>query len=82
MEWLPVWVRRGWKTKDKKPVKNRELWEELHALLNTRQYHVTIVRGHSGHLENEQCDTLAREEIEKRHEDVFLPSRTNWRRRL
>jgi len=58
-EWLPDWKRRGWKTADKKPVKNRELWEELDRM--RAQHRVTWhwVRGHAGHPENERADALA-----------------------
>lgn len=57
--WLPNWKRRGWKTADRKPVKNRELWEELDVL--TGKHHVTWrwVKGHAAHPENERCDELA-----------------------
>ena len=58
-KWLPGWQKRGWKTADKKPVKNEDLWRRL-ASLNARH---TItwhwVKGHSGHAENERVDKLA-----------------------
>ena len=58
-KWLPGWQKRGWKTADKKPVKNEDLWRSL-ASLNARH---TItwhwVKGHSGHPENERVDRLA-----------------------
>lgn len=58
-EWMDNWKRRGWKTASKKPVKNRDLWEELDALrsVHTLRYH--WVRGHNEHPENERCDQLA-----------------------
>jgi ribonuclease HI len=60
-KWIHRWRRNGWRTADKKPVKNAELWQRLdEALLNHRiQWH--WVRGHAGHAENERADALARE---------------------
>jgi len=64
-EWLPQWIKRGWKTADKKPVKNADLWQRLHAAV--QQHHVEFiwVRGHSGHVENERVDQLAVEAINR-----------------
>ncbi|PLX82620.1 MAG: ribonuclease HI [Desulfuromonas sp.] len=62
-EWLPNWVRRGWKTSGKKPVANRDLWEELVKLSEKHQVEWCWVRGHTGHAENERCDELARDAI-------------------
>lgn len=59
-QWMPGWIRNGWRTASKKPVKNRELWEELHRLTRDRVVKVQWVRGHDGHVENERCDLLAR----------------------
>jgi ribonuclease HI len=58
-EWLRDWKRRGWKTADKKPVKNRELWEELDRLAALHRITWHWVRGHAGHPENERADRLA-----------------------
>lgn len=58
-EWLTGWKRRGWKTADKKPVKNVELWTRLDQLLQQHVIRFTVVRGHQGHPENERCDELA-----------------------
>ena len=58
-EWMPGWKRRGWRTADRKPVKNQDLWrrlDELAALHNIRWH---WVRGHAGHPENERADGLA-----------------------
>lgn len=62
-EWLPNWKRRGWKTADGKPVKNRDLWQALdaEAAQHTVAWH--WVRGHAGHAENERADALARQGI-------------------
>lgn len=58
-EWLTGWKRRDWKTADKKPVKNVELWSQLDQLLQQHVIRFTVVRGHQGHPENERCDELA-----------------------
>ena len=59
MEWLPVWRARGWKTADKKPVKNQDLWEALAALAERHDVTWHWIKGHSGHPENDRCDELA-----------------------
>jgi len=63
-EWLPQWKRRGWRTADRKPVKNADLWRELDAL--AQQHHVQWhwVKGHAGHVENERADALANRGVE------------------
>ncbi len=58
-EWLPGWKRRGWKTADRKPVKNDDLWRALDALVARHQVRWHWVRGHAGHPENERADALA-----------------------
>lgn len=58
-EWLPNWKRRGWKTADRKPVKNLDLWQALDALAAKHEVHWHWVRGHAGHAENERADALA-----------------------
>lgn len=61
-EWMPNWKKNGWKRREKKqwkPVKNVELWQELDELLAKHEVRFTLVRGHSGHPENERCDELA-----------------------
>lgn len=63
--WLENWVSKGWKKADKCPVLNVELWQELLDVLKRHKYEFIWVRGHSGHPENERCDKLATEEIEK-----------------
>lgn len=64
-KWLPNWVRRNWQTQDKKPVKNQDLWEELHALAQRHQVEWHWVKGHSGHPENDRVDALARSEVDR-----------------
>lgn len=61
--WLPRWKVRGWKTADKKPVKNVDLWQRLDAAAAPHDVDWIWVRGHSGHPENERVDKLAREAI-------------------
>ncbi|RYX85617.1 ribonuclease HI [bacterium] len=63
--WVKGWIRNGWKTASKAPVKNQELWQELHALLQMRPHSFQWVKGHAGHPENERCDELARGAIEQ-----------------
>jgi ribonuclease HI len=58
-EWLPQWKARNWRTADRKPVKNRELWEALDRLLTRHEVSFHWVRGHNEHPENERCDRLA-----------------------
>ncbi len=64
-QWLNGWIRNGWKTASKQPVKNKELWQELSSLLQLRPHTFEWVRGHAGHEENERCDELARAAITK-----------------
>jgi ribonuclease HI len=65
-QWLARWKRNGWKTSDKKPVKNEDLWRELDVLCARHQIRWRWVRGHSGHAENERADALARAAIPAR----------------
>ena len=59
-KWIHGWKRNGWKTADKKPVKNVELWQRLGAALATHEISWHWVKGHAGHTENERADELAR----------------------
>jgi len=64
-EWLPNWIRRGWKTAAGEPVKNKDLWARL-ATANTRhQVQWRWVKGHAGHVDNERVDLLARAAAER-----------------
>jgi ribonuclease HI len=60
-EWMPGWVRRGWKTAGGDPVKNRDLWERLQAATQRHRVEWHWVKGHNGHPENERVDVLARD---------------------
>ena len=57
--WMVDWKRRGWKTADRKPVKNIDLWQRLDALAAEHHMHWHWVRGHAGHDGNERADELA-----------------------
>jgi ribonuclease HI len=60
-KWIHGWKRNGWKTADKKPVKNMELWQRLDAALHRHEVSWHWVKGHAGHDDNERADELARE---------------------
>jgi ribonuclease HI len=62
---IHAWKTRGWKTADKKPVKNIDLWQRLDAAAKPHQVEWFWVKGHSGHVENERADELARAGIEE-----------------
>jgi ribonuclease HI len=62
-KWIVNWKRNGWKTADKKPVKNAELWQALEAAAAPHTIKWTWVEGHAGHPENERADALARAAI-------------------
>jgi ribonuclease HI len=64
-EWLPGWKARGWKTADRKPVKNSDLWERLDAAAAGHKVRWHWVRGHDGHEYNERADVLARDAIKQ-----------------
>ena len=76
-EWMARWKANGWKTSDKKPVKNRDLWERLSAALASHEVRWQWVKGHAGHVENERVDVLAREEALKIREEKLGMLRTN-----
>jgi ribonuclease HI len=58
-EWIHGWKQRGWKTSDKKPVKNDDLWKRLDELVQSHQVQWVWVKGHAGHEGNERADALA-----------------------
>ncbi len=68
LEWLPQWKARGWKTADKKPVKNQDLWQALDALAAAPRSRMALGQGHSGNVGNERVDVLANRAI-----DAILP---------
>ena len=61
MSWIHGWKRNGWRTADKSPVKNVDLWKRLDAALSHHQVRWHWVKGHAGHAMNERADELARE---------------------
>lgn len=78
-KWLINWKKNGWKTANKKPVKNQDLWLRLDSQLEKHEVHFHWVKGHAGHMENERCDILAREEAmrpELPHDTGFIPEST------
>jgi len=64
-EWIFKWQANGWQTSSKKEVKNKDLWQELWSLTRKHQISWTWIKGHSGHPQNEKCDRLARQEVDK-----------------
>ncbi|MGF1716372.1 ribonuclease HI [Photobacterium chitinilyticum] len=68
-QWIHNWKKRGWKTADKKPVKNADLWQRLDTETQRHQVSWHWVKGHAGHPENERCDDLARAAAESPSQD-------------
>jgi len=62
-QWIHNWKKRGWKTADKKPVKNQDLWQRLDAAVGQHKVTWSWVKGHAGHPDNERADELANEAI-------------------
>ena len=61
LSWIHGWKRNGWRTADKKPVKNEDLWRRLDAALERHEVEWHWVKGHAGHALNEEADLLARQ---------------------
>jgi ribonuclease HI len=59
-QWIHSWRKNGWKTRERKPVKNDDLWKALDSLISTHKVDFRWVRGHAGHDLNERADALAR----------------------
>jgi ribonuclease HI len=64
-EWIHGWKKNGWKTSNRKPVKNDDLWRELDALRSQHELEWIWVKGHAGHPENERADALANRGIDE-----------------
>jgi ribonuclease HI len=62
-EWIHAWKKKGWRTADKKEVKNQDLWRELDELAAKHDIEWRWVKGHAGHPENERADKLANQGI-------------------
>ncbi|MEM9099335.1 MAG: ribonuclease HI [Pseudomonadota bacterium] len=69
-QWIHGWKRNGWKTADKKPVKNADLWQRLDAAQARHQVAWDWVKGHAGHDQNERADALATAEIKALKSDA------------
>ena len=65
-KWIHGWLRNGWRTADRKPVKNAELWQQLVEAVEPHRIEWHWVKGHSGHPENDRVDALACAEADKR----------------
>ncbi|HRE15773.1 MAG TPA: ribonuclease HI [Rhodocyclaceae bacterium] len=64
-QWIHGWKKNGWRTSDKKPVKNADLWQELDRLAAQHKLEWVWVKGHAGHPENERADALANRGIDE-----------------
>jgi len=64
-KWIHAWKRRGWRTTDRQPVKNIDLWQRLDSAAGRHTVEWEWVRGHAGHPENERADALARSRIDE-----------------
>ncbi len=69
-EWMDGWVKNGWRTANKKPVQNSDLWQEIFHLKRTHRIIWHWVKGHAGHPENERCDLLARTALQELKESL------------
>src|SRR5215468_4103041 len=67
-KWIHGWKKNGWKTADKKPVKNEDLWKRLETAMAPHRVEWLWVKGHAGHPENERVDALARAEVKRLRE--------------
>ncbi len=74
--WIHRWKLNGWRTSDRKPVKNADLWQRLEATLERHRVAFNWVRGHAGHPENERADALARHAITEMLTAAAPPSPT------
>ena len=64
-QWLDNWKKRNWRNSEGKPIKNKDLWEQIDQLIQQHKIHWKWVRGHSGHPGNERADQIANEHIDK-----------------
>ena len=64
-EWIHAWKLRGWRTADKKPVKNDDLWRQLDVLAASHEIEWLWIKGHAGHEGNERADMLANRGVEE-----------------
>ncbi len=64
-QWIHNWKKKGWKTANRKPVKNKDLWQRLDEAIASHDVEWHWIKGHSGHPENERADELARQGIDQ-----------------
>jgi ribonuclease HI len=64
-KWIDGWKKKGWRTASRQPVKNKDLWQQLDTAIQRHRIRWHWVKGHSGHVENERCDVLARTAAEQ-----------------
>ncbi|MDO9584452.1 MAG: ribonuclease HI [Desulfomicrobium sp.] len=69
-KWIQSWIKNGWLTSAKKPVKNRDLWEQLLPMLQKHRVSFHWVKAHDGQPENERCDELAKNAARERVREV------------
>lgn len=69
-QWLARWQANGWRTSDKKPVKNQDLWERLAVAVARHRVQWFWTRGHSGHPDNERVDRAARQAAERHKQEA------------
>ncbi len=72
-KWVRQWKNNNWRNAEKKPVKNKELWQQLDELAQTKKIKWVWVKGHAGQEMNERCDELARSAAEKITDDTPVP---------
>jgi ribonuclease HI len=82
MKWIHDWKANGWRTADKKPVKNIDLWQRLDKAREIHKVEWHWVKGHSGHFENERVDQLARNGVSEIYSGVMEFSQMKRRRRM
>jgi ribonuclease HI len=75
-KWIAGWKRNGWKSSDKKPVKNQDLWMELDGLVNSHQVRWTWTKGHALHEDNNRCDELASRAAEEQLSSAALAKKS------
>lgn len=76
MNWIHGWKKNGWKTSNKQPVKNVDLWQRLDVIAKSHTIEWIWVKGHAGHIENERCDIIAKNQAESPtlHDTIFEAS--------
>jgi len=72
-EWLPGWIKKGWKTSSNSPVKNVDLWQALMTAKAQHEVEWQWVKGHNGHAGNERADVLANRGIDELHQGALSP---------